>query len=159
MKEYQKFDFYQEEEDYLSEMSARGYQIKTIDNGNYTFEQEEGRFFFRMYYISDLSDEDLDELVEQYAQDDIEIVLVDGIWAYFRSEHPFHMYNRNQQEEIMKKIAKRYRKTGYLFLLASVGFAAAAIVAGSALYVGMVIFCVLGLDYLRKSNYYRKERE
>lgn len=160
MKYYHKFEFYEEEEAYLNRMSKKGYQFINLDEGYYEFEKRPEQNYYRMAYVYNMDEKQFDSWKIELKEDEIEFMFKKGIWAFFRSNHPFHLYTVRQKREIRKKLVSSYKKTGYAFLLGSILFALAAKYVGRGLYVMVILFFLIGFIYIYQAvNYeYRGDK-
>ncbi|MBQ0064888.1 MAG: DUF2812 domain-containing protein [Firmicutes bacterium] len=157
MKQYQRFIFYEDEEAYLNRMSLKGYQFKDVEDGYYEFEKKAERNYYRMAYIYNLDEEQFERWKQSLEKDCVEFVVRKGIWAFFKSDHPFHLYNASQQKEIRKHLVSSYKKTGYGFLLGAIAFELVSLVAGRSLYVGVILFSVIGLRFIYLASKYENK--
>lgn len=87
------------EEEFLNEMSAKGYAMKSYFLGLYSFEEcMPNEYTYRIDLINDMTLKERKELYELVRETGGEHVQSWGIWAFFRKKGKFELYSDRESQ-------------------------------------------------------------
>lgn len=99
------------EEEYLNEMSAKGYAMKHYFLGLYHFEEcSPGEYTYRIDLINDMTSKERKELYELVSDSGGEHVQSWGFWAFFRKKGKFELYSDRESQ------IRQYERIRLVFL-------------------------------------------
>ena len=95
------------DEKYMNEMSAKGWNAKSLTEGFWTFEKgKESEYTYRIYYFRGMNKKDINSKIEKLKKEDIEFVYKYSFWGIFRAKRDFELYSKEEQLEVCEKIRK-----------------------------------------------------
>lgn len=95
------------DEEYMNYMSSKGYQVKSLVEGFWSFEKgKENEYIYRIFYFRGMSKNDIEKKIQELKKEKIEFVHRYSFWGIFRSKKEFELYNKKEQLELSKRIRK-----------------------------------------------------
>ena len=93
------------DEKYMNEMSAKGWNTKSLIEGFWVFEKgKENEYTYRVYYFRGMNKEDIHNKIEELKKENIEFVHKYSFWGIFKSKKNFELYHKEEQLELCNKI-------------------------------------------------------
>ena len=95
------------DEEYMNEMSAKGWQAKSLIEGFWSFEKgREKEYTYRVYYFRGMDKKDIDDKIKKLNEEKIEFVHRYSFWGIFRAKKDFKLYDKKEQLDVCNKIRK-----------------------------------------------------
>ena len=91
----------------MNEMSAKGWQVKSLIEGFWSFEKgREKEYTYRVYYFRGMDKKDIDDKIKKLNEEKIEFVHKYSFWGIFRAKKDFKLYDKKEQLDVCNKIRK-----------------------------------------------------
>lgn len=167
MKKFNYTMNHKADEAYMKKMCHEGWAATSLVEGVWTFETcRPDQYTFRVCYLRGKSNEEVERLKRELAENGIEFVSLYSFWAIFRCEHDFELYTPEQELEICEKI---YRPMPFgsiislviaaLLLFLSVKVSAWFLILFAPFLVyGFICIC-LGISYAGLIRRLKRDRE
>ena len=95
------------DEEYMNEMSAKGWNTKSLIEGFWVFEKgKENEYTYRVYYFRGMDKKTIHNKIEELKKKNIEFVHKYSFWGIFKAKKDFELYNKEEQLEVCNKIRK-----------------------------------------------------
>ena len=95
------------DEKYMNEMSAKGWNTKSLIEGFWIFEKgKENEYAYRIYYFRGMDKKSIHNKIKELEKENIEFVHKYSFWGIFRSKKEFNLYTKSEQLEVCNKIRK-----------------------------------------------------
>lgn len=95
------------DEEYMNEMSNKGWNTKSLIEGFWTFEKgKENEYTYRVFYFRGMNKKAIDDKIKDLEKDNIEFVHRYSFWGIFRAKKDFELYSDEEQLEVCNKIRK-----------------------------------------------------
>ena len=116
MKKFRLYWDKDKDENFINNMSSKGWMYKKFFFGVYTFEKgQPNEYTYRYDLISDKNTTELNEYIQLIEDTGAEYVQRWGIWGVFRKKGEFELYTDKESE---KKSYEKIRNTFLIFLIA-----------------------------------------
>lgn len=95
------------DEKYMNEMSAKGWNTKSLVEGFWIFEKgKENEYTYRIFYFRGMDKKAINDKIKELEKENIEFVHRYSFWGIFRAKKDFELYNEEEQLEVCNKIRK-----------------------------------------------------
>lgn len=95
------------DENYMNEMSAKGWNTKSLIEGFWRFEKgNKNEYTYRVYYFREMNKKAINDKIEELKKEDIEFVHRYSFWGIFRAKRDFELYNEQEKLNVCDKIRK-----------------------------------------------------
>ena len=95
------------DEEYMNEMSAKGWNTKSLIEGFWTFEKGiSNEYKYRIYYFRGMNTKEINEKIEELKKEGIEFVHRYSFWGIFKAKNDFELYKKEEQIELCNRIRK-----------------------------------------------------
>ena len=166
MKKFNYTMNHRADEAYMAKMCHEGWAVTSLVEGIWTFEPcKPGQYTFRVCYLRDKSNADVEKLKRSLAAKGIEFVSRYSFWAIFRSNHDFALYTPEEELAIIEKIRRPMLVGSVLSWIAFAVFLLIALKVSVwfgilcvllAIYAGMCT--CLSISYTRLTHRLRREK-
>ena len=95
------------DEEYMNEMSSKGWNTKGLIEGFWKFEKgKANEYKYRIYYFRGMNKEVIHNKIEELKKENIEFVYKYSFWGIFRAKKGFELYKKEEQLELCNRIRK-----------------------------------------------------
>ena len=95
------------DEEYMNEMSTKGWNTKSLVEGFWIFEKgKENEYTYRIFYFRGMDKKAINDKIKELEKENIEFVHRYSFWGIFRAKKDFELYNEEEQLEVCNKIRK-----------------------------------------------------